>query len=489
MNTDFLKKADEALPPLYKTAVASALPPTVLRAAESLTVDLGDHFVGRLSFTLWHEDVYIDAPVTLTVRFCEAERELFDDFSDYHGWLCRSWLQEDTVKIDFPGTVVLPRRYAARFIRITVTDSPKPVRLSDVVFTAETSADDAMLLPAPDATPAFSDIDRVSVRTLKNCMHRVFEDGPKRDRRLWIGDLRLEALTNYYTFRSEALVRRCLYLFAAAPRDALGFLPGFVYENPVYHTGDWCLQDYSLLYVCTLCDYYRHTGREDVTRELVPVARDIMNAVHAMTDENGIAVGTDVFVDWCEGLEKTAAFMGVYLYTLSLWCELLSSLSLTDEHALYRERLENGRAAARRHLFDEAACAFINAYDREQYSVHATAWLILGGVLDRTSAREALRRALASPDALQPCTPYMHHYTVEALLATGARAEAEAYVERIWGGMVREGADTFYEAYRPGDPDFSPYGDRKVNSLCHAWSCTPAYFIRAHGLGRRTGDE
>ena len=44
--------------------------------------------------------------------------------------------------------------------------------------------------------------------------------------------------------------------------------------------------------------------------------------------------------------------------------------------------------------------------------------------------------------------------------------------------MVRMGADTFFEAYSKGDPAFSPYGDSKVNSMCHAWSCTPTYFIR-----------
>jgi hypothetical protein len=36
------------------------------------------------------------------------------------------------------------------------------------------------------------------------------EDGPKRDRRLWLGDLRLEALANYETYRNFDLVKRSL---------------------------------------------------------------------------------------------------------------------------------------------------------------------------------------------------------------------------------------------------------------------------------------
>ena len=88
-------------------------------------------------------------------------------------------------------------------------------------------------------------------------------------------------------------------------------------------------------------------------------------------------------------------------------------------------------------------------------------------------------------DSVKPFTPYMHHYAVDALFRVGACAEAEQYIRNIWGGMVKDGADTFFEAYVPGDPEFSPYGDRKMNSMCHAWSCTATYFIRKHGLGQK----
>jgi len=69
--------------------------------------------------------------------------------------------------------------------------------------------------------PALYDvrIDQVSLRTLRNCMQDFFEDGPKRDRRLWLGDLRLQALTNSVTYRNFDLVKRCLYLFAGTANE------------------------------------------------------------------------------------------------------------------------------------------------------------------------------------------------------------------------------------------------------------------------------
>ena len=50
-------------------------------------------------------------------------------------------------------------------------------------------------------------------------MQTVYEDGPKRDRRLWIGDLYLEALANAHTFKNHELTKHCLYLLAAFAND------------------------------------------------------------------------------------------------------------------------------------------------------------------------------------------------------------------------------------------------------------------------------
>ena len=484
MKQTFLQKADENLPLLIKTPITPHVPLTVLTAGDTLTIDLGNHYVGYFSFTMGYPAMYIDAPVTLVVRFCETERELEDDFASYHGSLSASWLQEDVINVDFPGEYQMPRRYAARYIKITARFASQPLSLSAFRFVAETSADMAALKPYETADAELSAIDRVSVNTLKNCMQRVFEDGPKRDRRLWIGDLRLEALANYYTFGDTALVKRCLYLFAASDREN-GFLPGYVYENPVYVSGYWTIRDYSLMYVATLCDYLTHTGDETVFRDLYADARSVMEAAHRDRNEEGLAVGFDpqIFVDWCPGLEKKTAYAGIYLYTLALWCEALDTLGYSDA-ALYRQRLDEGRKAARKALYHEEKKAFLSSWDNDQYSVHSTAWMILGGVIEGEEAKEAMTLVMHDETSVKPNTPYMHHYAVDAMLKAGLTAESEQYIRQIWGGMVRMGADTFFEVYKPGDPDFSPYGDRMMNSMCHAWSCTATYFIRKYGLGQ-----
>ncbi len=51
---------------------------------------------------------------------------------------------------------------------------------------------------------------------------------------------------------------------------------------------------------------------------------------------------------------------------------------------------------------------------------------------------------------------------------------------RVEDGMLKEGADTFWELYNPKNPNESPYGGTIVNSYCHAWSCGPTYFLRKY---------
>ena len=110
-------------------------------------------------------------------------------------------------------------------------------------------------------------LDRVSLRTLQNCMQTVFEDGPKRDRRLWLGDLRLQALANYETFHNMKLVKRCLYLFAGQTKDN-GQVSACLFTEPKFIVDDTFLLDYSMFFGTALCDYYEASGDKETLKDL-----------------------------------------------------------------------------------------------------------------------------------------------------------------------------------------------------------------------------
>ena len=77
-------------------------------------------------------------------------------------------------------------------------------------------------------------------------------------------------------------------------------------------------------------------------------------------------------------------------------------------------------------------------------------------------------------------SPYAYHHYIDALIHVGLKEEAYRKMHEYWDGMIRKGTDTFWEIYNPADEEVSPYGSIVVHSFCHAWSCTPAYFLRKY---------
>lgn len=108
-----------------------------------------------------------------------------------------------------PCELKLPRRYAFRYLEILAIDTSAKfqVTVKDVSLTAVSLVDLDKVAPLSNLPQDLQKIDRVSLKTLQDCMQHVFEDGPKRDRRLWIGNLRLQAKANYVTFKNLDLVK------------------------------------------------------------------------------------------------------------------------------------------------------------------------------------------------------------------------------------------------------------------------------------------
>jgi len=177
------------------------------------------------------------------------------------------------------------------------------------------------------------------------------------------------------------------------------------------------------------------------------------------------------FVDWNLTLNKQASAQGIYLYCMKAAIEIADVLGeqtrMTNLQADYAakqkaaELLWNGE--------------FYVSGDNQQISWASQVWMTLGGVKHGTA--DLLSR-LETADAEKMVTPYMYHNYVDALLSVGEKNKAFDVLCSYWGGMLDEGADTFWELYNPENPNESPYGGTIVNSYCHAWSCAPAYFLR-----------
>jgi len=465
---------------------ASQLADRSFRHGDSFILDFGGHLTGYLAFSLSGAGSAVDSPVRLKLVFGEVPGDVAVPFETYVGTLSRAWLPDEIITVDFlPRRVRLPRRYAFRYVKIEVIDtSPNfAARFSDFAATAVTSAGPRPAPLAAGVPPLVRSIDEVSLDTLRDCMQTVFEDGPRRDRRLWIGDLRLQALTNSVTFRNFDLVKRCLYLFAGLPRED-GLVAACVYDEPTPLCGRQYIMDYSALYAAAVLDYVRATHDLGAARDLWPVVRRQMEILGRFIDSNGLFVDPKdwwLFIDWNDDLDRTAAVHGVLLYAYRQALELSRIAGAESEAAAYPERIRRMTAAAREAFFDPARELFLSG-PAKQASWATQAWMIHSGIASQQEGRAALEAIAGAREAVPPVTPYLYHYVADAMLTCGMKAEALELIETYWGGMVKAGADTFWEVYNPSNPSLSPYNSLLVNSYCHAWSCTPAWFLRGRAL-------
>lgn len=446
-----------------------------MKRGDSVILDFGDHQVGYISFDVRTVGSPQDAPVYLKLKFGEIAKEIKEKSDEYDGWISTAWIQEAHIHIDVaPTRITLPRRYAFRFMEIfTIDTSAKfKVVIENIECRTVTSVDSKNVSRFNINNDRLRKIDEVSIRTLQNCMQSVYEDGPKRDRRLWIGDLRLQALANYETFNDLNSVKRCLYLFAALTRDD-GAIGSCLFIEPDYIVDDTFFFDYSLFFVNILADYYRATGDLDFVNELWPAAYRQIELSRVKFNEFDIfKEDSFVFTDWKQGLNKQASGHGVYIYALNDGIFLANVLKDYHLKEALEKDLQKYKDAAIKHFWDPNRGVFVSGKEK-QISYASQVWMVLAKVVEGNEARNVLKRIIEMKPEMGMVTPYMNHHFVDALVSCGEVQTALEHINYYWGGMVDEGADTFWELYNPENPLESPYGSSMVNSYCHAWSCTP----------------
>lgn len=458
---------------------------------KEVVVDFGEHLVGNVSFKIKDIGPMQDAVLRFKVTFGEVPSDLGLPVEPYTGSLSRGWMQDFQCDVSYDGCYTFNRRITARYMKIEAvgTSIYSDFCFDNITFEATTSAGKSKAQLASTTPQIFKDIARVSENTLKDCMQGVFEDGPKRDQRLWMGDLYLEALANTASFKEYNVTKRCLYLLAGLANPDNGLLYSNMVEYPKPHAQQTFFVDYALSYILTLNDYLKATGDTETARDLWPVVKNQINTILANAiDKNHLYSNTGyqfkgmmvsiVFFDWAPvTLDNHAAIQGLLAHSIDCAYNIAKVIGKTDDVKAYPATAKQLRKAGYKTYWDAKKQIVVSGKERQE-SYTATSWAVLGNLIKGNEAQKAIRNVMQSTTAIKPGTPYANHFLVAAMLHCGMNSEAKKYVEDYWGGMVRLGADTFWEYYVPDNHLFSSYnGYTLLNSYCHAWSCTPIYFI------------
>ena len=335
-----------------------------------------------------------------------------------------------------------------------------------------------------------NDIWRVGVDTLRIGMQDAYEDCPLREHGQYPGDARVQALLNYYSFLDSKLAAKALWQFVQCQREDGLF--NALWPSSTNHI----LPDYNLVWVMMLHDYHLYTGDRELVQQLYPNMRLLLeNWARTQESENGLLVwhrNSDIemhewwlFIDHAKLHKRgeVAAYNAFYFQALRDASKLAQAINEFDDMKMWHARADVVRKAFNDRFWSEEKGAYIDCNDdgkmSEIVSTQANTLAVLFGLSDSKKG-DRIRHYLTSDQPRIPSSgPYFNFYVLQAMARLGMDQEALDLIRSDWGGMLQRGATTWWECFNPTweESDICP------DSLCHAWSGAPTYFLPAEVLG------
>jgi alpha-L-rhamnosidase len=330
--------------------------------------------------------------------------------------------------------------------------------------------------------PLLNRIWQTAAYTAHLCMQDGVWDAPKRDRGWWAGDLAGSGPVISDVFDDRALLDRTLaHLIPPAGHDVNG-IPG-----------------YTALWIVTEADLYRHDGDKAALEEKQATLLRLLRQMDGEVDASGHFVNRHhswLFVDWSPDLfaftreaEEGTELQFVLGYRQGAW--LLAQMGDSTDSHRYESRADS--------LAEEARKQYLGADGTfgDRWQINAMA--VLAGVAlpqDFPAIWSKIFRNIGQNGSqTQTISPYFNAFLIEAMASMGHRQAALNWLREYWGGMLAEGATSFWEAYDLRWPKTQPHLHLQADgttgyfvSLAHGWSSSPAAWLMEEMLGVKAID-
>lgn len=322
----------------------------------------------------------------------------------------------------------------------------------------------------------------VAAYTMHLTTREFFIDGIKRDRWAWSGDAIQSYLMNYYLFFDQETVKRTIWLLR-------GKDPVTCHLNTIL--------DYTFFWFLSIHDYYMYTGDLHFVRQVYPRMQSLMQYVLERRNAKGMVEGLNgdwVFVDWSDAnLDKK----GELSFEQVLFCRSLETMSwcaqlVGDEkdRMTYEKLATELRGKLLPAFWDEEKKALVNnrvnGKRSDVVTRYANMFATFFHYFSEEQKKEVKESVFLNDSISKIITPYMRFYEMDALCSVGEQEEVLKDIKAYWGGMLREGATTFWEKYNPeetGLQHYAMYNRPYGKSLCHAWGASPIYLLGKYYLG------
>jgi alpha-L-rhamnosidase len=381
-----------------------------------------------------------------------------------------------------------------RYIKITVRNPRQDVILKSLTFrSAQYPVELKGRFRCSD--PGLNEIWQMGVRTQATNMEDAFDDCVTRERGMYGRDSVIQYHNNLACFGDHHLFQRSLELFGQSPVS--GGMFRAVYPN----TGDYTITDFALNLVEGYRVYFEQTGDLERIRHDWPAILRNLEWFHQLADERPDHL---LDADW-PSRRKVRSFYGgfhgdlsaprshhdnsgvncafncFYLSALQSALKLARILEQSGEIPRLQGRIDGLIRTIPGTFWDASRQLYSDNLSRKTHSIHANLLAIRAGVASAEqlrSIRPWLEKQLRclflngyDPAGSVLFSPSFGFYIFEGLYIAELAGTAEQLIRQGWGWMLAQGLKTC--------PEYLNLTD----SLCHAWSAAPVYFLSKFGLG------
>jgi alpha-L-rhamnosidase len=363
-----------------------------------------------------------------------------------------------------------------RYVRMDIETGSEPLRIHDFhgIFTAYPYE---LRASFDSDVPWLAGVWEMDWRVLRLCAFETFFDTPYYEQLQYIGDTRIQALTELYMSDDDRLVRQAITHFDLSRIPEGITASRYPSELPQY------IPTFSLIWVAMVHDYWMHRDDPEFVRGFLPGIRGVLGWFERHLDDTGMVGPVEWwhFVDWARDWQggvppggrdgHSTVITLQFVYALQRAAELEQALGLADEAEHYRTLADSILVAVRRQTWDPDRRLFRDLPGGDRYSQQANTMALLVNAQPEGEARPLMQRIL-SDTTLTRATYYFDYYVLEALNRAGL---GNRYVERLepWHAMLAMGLTTTPEQPEP------------TRSDSHAWSAHPNYGLLATVLGIR----
>ena len=368
---------------------------------------------------------------------------------------------------------------AFRYAKIRFVDGGpelrfKAIRVDDIYYPVKYEGS------FESSDPLLNRIWEMGAYTAHLCMQDGVWDASKRDRGRWMGDTDVSGRVIEDVFGERPLMEDTLdRLIGPAPVDQhVNGIPGTRRSGLRAWrttTGTRATRSFWSASMRGWCSCWSMSTRSSTRAMSMRTRRNVWLYVDWSPELNGDTPET-----------RRATTLEFYrAYREAAW--MLRELGDTANAAKYEARAAEIEDGAQKYLLDASTGTF-----GPRWQTNAAA--VIGGAAKPEQYDAIWKNVLSQVGTGQTkgliISPYYNYYVIRAMAEMGHREQALKWIRQYWGGMVNEGATSFWEAYDPSwyreDFHSSLQSDNRSGyfvSLAHGWSSGPTAWLMEQVLG------